>query len=148
MPIRLHTPMPSLEGATDWINGVPDPAEFIGNPVLVYFWALSCHVCHKNMSKLKSWRTSYGTKGLIFVSIHCPRMKSDVNFSKVKTAVAAYEIKEPCGIDNLHKIKRSFKNEIWPAYFLFDREGKLKRRVAGNAGLEMLESVMEKLFDK
>ena len=75
-------------------------------------------------------------------------MKSDDNLDRIKTAVETFEIKEPCGIDRMHKVKRAFKNEVWPAYFLFNREGKLKRRAGGKAGLIMIEAIFEKMFDK
>ena len=54
---------------------------------------------------------------------------------------------EPCGVDNLHKVKKAFDNDLWPAYFIFDEEGNLKRRAAGNAGISMLEPILEKMFE-
>lgn len=147
MPMRLHTQMPSLEGATDWINSKPNSSALVNSLVLVYFWALSCHVCHENFPKLQNWCNTYGPKGLKVLLIHCPRMKTDVNFKKVKATLASFNIKEPCGIDNLHKIKQAFNNEVWPAFYLFDRDGKLKRRTAGRAGYSMLKPLLEQLFE-
>jgi thiol-disulfide isomerase/thioredoxin len=146
MSLRLKTAMPSLEGVTRWINGKPDETSLEGSPVLVYFWAVSCHICHQNMPKLEVWREHYQSKGLEMISIHCPRMKTDTDLSKVEKSIAEYGITEPCGIDNLHKIKKAFENELWPAYFLFDQDGKLKCRAAGNAGLPIIESALAKLF--
>ena len=74
-------------------------------------------------------------------------MKSDTDIEKVKAAVEDYGIVEPCGVDNLHKVKKAFDNDLWPAYFLFDPEGNLKRRAAGKAGLSMLEPVIETMLD-
>jgi thiol-disulfide isomerase/thioredoxin len=138
--------MPSLEGATQWINSTPNIESTPSKPTLIYFWAVSCHVCHQNMPKLASWRNEYGPQGLQMIAIHCPRMKTDVDVEKVKAAVENYGITEPCGIDNRHQIKKAFENEFWPAYFLFDREGKLVRRAAGNTGLAMLEPLIQKML--
>jgi len=146
MPLRLKTPMPSLDGVTEWLQGEPNLEEAKGKPILVYFWAMSCHICHENMPKLQSWRETYLPKGLQMISIHCPRMKGDTDIEKVKTAVEECGIVEHCGIDNLHKVKKAFDNDLWPAYFIFDSEGNLKRRAAGQAGLAMLEPVLEALF--
>lgn len=147
MPMRLKTPMPSLEGATQWINGEPVLASSENKPVLVYFWAVSCHICHENMPKLQVWREKFGPKGLQMIAIHCPRMKSDTDIDKVKDAMKEHGIVEPCGIDNRHIIKKAFDNELWPAYFVFDQEGKLRCRTAGKAGLSMLEPTIEKLLE-
>ena len=147
MPMRLKTPLPSLEGTTEWLIGDPDMDAVQGQPLLVYFWAVSCHICHDNMPKLQTWRETYVPKGLKMIAIHCPRMKTDTDIDKVKSAIEEYGIVEPCGVDNMHKVKKAFDNELWPSYFIFDAEGQLKRRAAGNAGLSMLEPILEKMFD-
>jgi thiol-disulfide isomerase/thioredoxin len=146
MPMRLKTPMPSLEGVTEWFNGEPDLDSLKGEPVLIYFWAASCHICHENMPKIQAWREAYMPKGLKMISIHCPRMKTDTDIEKVKATLEECGIVESCGIDNLHKLKKAFDNDLWPAYFLFDREGNLKRRAAGNAGLAMLQPILDEMF--
>lgn len=138
--------MPTLEGATQWINGEPQLETSSKNPSLIYFWAISCHVCHQNMPKLATWREIYAPRGLQMIAIHCPRMKTDADIERVRAAVKKYGISEPCGIDNRHQIKKAFENEFWPAYFLFDREGKLVRRAAGNTGLAMLEPLIQQLL--
>ena len=147
MPMRLRTPLPSLDGVTEWLNSEPDMEDVKGSPLLIYFWAVSCHICHENMPKLKDWRKKFVPKGLKMIAIHCPRMKSDTDVEKVKEALAEYGIVEPCGVDNLHKVKKAFDNDLWPAYFIFDEEGNLKRRAAGNAGIAMLEPILEKMFE-
>lgn len=146
MPMRLHTPMPSLEGITDWINGEPDMDALKGEPILIYFWATSCHICHENMPKLQNWREKFVPKGLKMIAIHCPRMKSDTDIEKIEESMKECGIVEPCGIDNLHKVKKAFDNDLWPAYFIFDREGHLLRRAAGAAGLSMLEPILESML--
>lgn len=147
MPLSLHTPLPSLDGATKWINGKPDQEAIKGQPLLVHFWAISCHICHTNMPRLKDWRIKFAPLGLKMISIHCPRMKTDTDLEKIRTACESYGILEPCGIDNLHKIKKVFENQVWPAYFLFDKQGKLIRRAAGRTGLAMLEPILDKLCE-
>ena len=147
MPMRLKTPMPPLDGVTEWLNAEPDLEALKGKPLLIYFWAVSCHICHENMPKLQTWREEFVPKGLNMIAIHCPRMQSDTDLEKVKEALKEYGIVEPCGIDNKHAVKKAFDNDLWPAYFIFDSEGLLKRRAAGNAGLSMLEPILEKMFE-
>jgi hypothetical protein len=51
-------------------------------------------------------------------------------------------------VDNEHKLKDAFHNEhgYVPAYYLFDAEGKLKSFAAGERGLDMLKSAIERLL--
>ena len=146
MSLRLRSPLPSLEGITEWINGKPDPDTLTGSPLMVYFWAMSCHVCHQNMPGLQSWREHCVPKGLQMVSIHCPRMKSDTDIERVKLAVKHYGIVEPCGVDNMHKVKKAFENEFWPSYYLFTPEGELKIRTVGKNALDMMLPHMKKMM--
>ena len=146
MPMRLKSPIPPLDGVTEWIPGTPDLEALQGHPVLVYFWATSCHICHENMPKLQAWRETYVPKGLKMISIHCPRMKTDTDIEKVKASIKTCGIIEACGIDNMHRVRKSFENDFWPAYYLFDKAGNLKRRAAGNAGLAILQPIVEELF--
>jgi thiol-disulfide isomerase/thioredoxin len=146
MPMRVGTPMPELTGATEWLNGEPDAAELHGNPVLVYFWAVSCHICHENMPTIRQWQKEYGPQGLKIVAIHMPRQQEDTDIERVRKDAADSQISEPCAIDNLHAIAETFQNQFVPAYFLFDREGCLRSRAAGYTGLSMLEGALKRQF--
>ena len=148
MPLHLHTHIPSLDGITEWLNAEPEILEHGDSPLLIYFWATSCHVCHATMPKLQAWREKFVPRGLKMVAIHCPRMQSDTNIEKVKEAITEFGIVEPCGVDNKHKAKKSFENEIWPAFFLFDEDRNLVRRAAGLSGLSMLEPIAEEMLEK
>jgi len=97
------------------------------------------------MPKLEHLREKYVPLGLQMIAIHCPRMQTDTNIEKVKTSVKDFGMVEPCGIDNMHRVKKAFENDLWPAYFFFDKDSKLVRRSAGGAGLVMLEPALEKM---
>jgi len=144
----MGTPLPDLTGATEWVNGAPPAPETLrGAPVLVHFWAVSCHICHDNMPTLGRWRDEYAPRGLRVIAIHMPRQESDMDVARVRDDAAAMKITEPCGIDNRHAVTDAFDNRFVPAYFLFDREGVLKSRTAGDAGLGLLETALKRQFD-
>jgi thiol-disulfide isomerase/thioredoxin len=146
MPLHLNSPMPDFSGATEWIGEKPGIKDLMSAPVLIYFWSVSCHICHDNMPRLAQWREQYVPKGLKLVSIHAPRQEDDLDVAGVVAKKAEYHISEAVGVDNRHTVMQSFENELLPAYFLYDREGKLVRRAAGNAGLGMIEPVLQKLL--
>lgn len=139
--------MPSLDGATEWINGEPARESLRGSPVLVHFWAVSCHICHDNMPTVRKWREEYGPRGLKLVAVHMPRQEDDMDVAKVREDVQAMTITEPCGVDNTHAVADAFENKLMPAYYLFDREGTLRSRAAGDAGLAMVESALARQFE-
>ncbi|MGC8784216.1 MAG: TlpA family protein disulfide reductase [Armatimonadota bacterium] len=147
MPLRIGTPMPDLRGVTEWLNGEPDWESLKGHPVLVHFWSVSCHLCHENMPKVNQWRDTYAPAGLRVIAIHLPRDEWETDVETVKQKAAELGITQPCGIDNLHKVAEAYENQWVPAYYLFDREGQLRGRTAGYAGLSMLENALKRLFE-
>jgi thiol-disulfide isomerase/thioredoxin len=138
--------MPSFDGATEWVNGQGVQANLLGKPSIVYFWAMSCHICEENMPTLEDWREKYGDR-VNFIAFHRPRQESDTNVEDVKKAIATHKIVEPVGIDNTHEVGDRFETgQYWPYYFLFDAEGKMKSRAAGDVGLAQIEKALERLL--
>ena len=145
MSLRLKSPMPDLDGATDWINfDQPDVKELIGNPTLIYFWSVSCDVCHENIPRLEEWRQKYAPQGLQMVSIHAPRQREDLFEDEVLKVKEEYKITEPLAVDNRHVLLKAFQNQFFPAFFLYDSEGKLMRRTSGNTGITLLTPIVER----
>ncbi len=150
MSLRIGDALPSFEGATEWIGGDRNDAEALvsGQPTLVYFWATSCGICKDNMPKIKELKAKYADKGLRTVAIHMPRYEADTDIENVKATIDEHSIDDLCAVDNLHKLKDAFQNEQgWvPVYYLFDSEGKLKSRAAGEFGVGVLTGALEKMF--
>ncbi len=148
--MKIGDPMPSMEGATTWFNGSwEDELEHIkGKPVLVHFWAVSCGICKDKMPQLNDLKAKYGALGLKTIAVHMPRYEADTDLDTVNEAIEANKITEPTAVDSLHKLKDAFLNEQgWvPVYYLFDAEGKLKTRAAGEYGITVLNTALEKMF--
>jgi thiol-disulfide isomerase/thioredoxin len=139
-----------MEGASDWFNGsLEDTLEHAkGKPVLVHFWAVSCGICKDKMPQLRDLKAKYGALGLNTIAVHMPRYEADTDLDKVSEAITANGIDEPTAVDSLHKLKDAFQNEQgWvPVYYLFDAEGKLKTRAAGEFGISVLTTALDKMF--
>jgi thiol-disulfide isomerase/thioredoxin len=150
MPMRIGTEMPSLADATEWFNATQAHAEgeSKGHPTLVHFWAVSCGICKDNMPRVAEWRDARRAEGLRVIAVHMPRYEADTNVEDVREAISKYNITEPCAIDNQHRLREAFKNDqgYVPAYYLFDAEGKLKCFAAGERGLDMLASALERVM--
>jgi thiol-disulfide isomerase/thioredoxin len=150
MPMRIGTPLPSFEGATEWFGGTQAhaEAETRDHPTLVHFWASSCGICKDNLPRVAEWRDEKREQGLRVIAIHMPRYESDTDVEVVRDLISKFNISEPCAIDNEHKLRDAFQNDqgFVPAYYLFDAEGKLKSFAAGERGLDMLKSAIDRVL--
>src|SRR6478672_1621677 len=150
MPMRIGAPLPGLDGATTWFNGsLADSLEHAkGHPLLVHFWAVSCGICKDKMPALNELKSKYGALGLKTIAVHMPRYEADTDLDTVNEAITANHITEPTAVDSLHKLKDAFQNEQgWvPVYYLFDAEGNLKTRAAGEFGITVLQTALDKMF--
>lgn len=150
MPMKIGDPLPPMDGATDWFNGSLEEAMAMseGNPVLVHFWSVSCGICKEKMPQIQQLKKKFGSRGLQTIAVHMPRSEADTDRDTVDQAISRIGLSEPCAVDGLHKLKEAFQNEQgWvPVYYLFDSEGKLKTRSAGEFGVGILQSALEKMF--
>jgi thiol-disulfide isomerase/thioredoxin len=150
MPMRIGTPLPSLEGATEWLSGSAEAAlkDAEGRPVLIHFWSVSCGMCKDNLPSVAEWREKYREAGLRTIAIHMPRYPEDTNVEAVRETVEKYGITEPRAVDNDHKLRDAFQNEhgYVPAYYLFDEQHKLKSFAAGEYGTKVMGPALERLF--
>lgn len=148
--MKIGDSIPKFEGATEWLNQLQETADdyVSASPTLVYFWATSCGICKENMPKLNELKAKYKEKGLCSVAIHMPRYEADTNIETVKATIAKHYIDDVCAIDNKHKLKEAFLNEQgWvPVYYLFDAEGRLKSRSAGEFGIGVMTTALDKMF--
>ena len=150
MPMRIGTPMPSLEGATEWPQGSAEEVsrDTEGHPVLIHFWSLSCGMCKDNLPRVAEWREKFRDAGLRLIAIHMPRYPQDTNIDAVRETASSYGITEPWAVDNQHKLRDSFQNEhgYVPAYYLFDQQHKLKSFAAGEYGTKVMEPALERML--
>lgn len=150
MPTRIGTPMPDLEGATEWLTGSALEARELaqGHITLVHFWAVSCHICKENLPKVGQWRDTYKDKGVRVIAVHMPRYPADQDLASVREIVEKYAITEYCAIDNLHKLRDAFLNDqgFVPAYYLYDQTGKLKSYAAGEKGIDIVSGALQRLL--
>ena len=150
MAMKIGTQMPSLDGATEWFGSTQAAAEaeLQGRPTLVHFWSASCGICKDNLPRIAEWRDEKRDQGLRVIGIHMPRYESDTDVEKVRELIATHGVTEPVAVDNEHKLKDAFHNHqgFVPAYYLFDHEGKLRSFAAGERGLDMLKSALERVL--
>ncbi|WP_027416923.1 redoxin domain-containing protein [Aneurinibacillus terranovensis] len=144
--MKLRDEMPEFSGVTEWVNGEVTKEELKGQPALVHYWSISCHTCKETLPQLNQWRDYYKDQGLRVVSIHMPRSEKDTQIEPVKEAIKHYELTHPVAIDNSHALVDAYENQYVPAYYLFDKDLKLRHYQAGEKGLKMLEKRLDRIL--
>lgn len=146
--MKLREPMPSLEGATEWLNGEVTRDELIGEkPTLIHFWSISCGLCKEAMPQVNEFREQYKDK-LNVVAVHMPRSEDDLDLEKIKSVAAEHDISQPIYVDSEHKLTNAFENQYVPAYYVFDKEGNLRHFQAGGSGMKMLTKRVNRVLEE
>ena len=145
--LPVEGPLPSLEGATDWLNSKPLTAEDLkGKVVLVDFWTYSCINCLRAIPYIRAWAEKYRDHGLVVIGVHAPEFAFERNVDNVKKAIATLQIGYPVAIDNDYKIWRAFENEYWPAHYFIDAKGQIRHHHFGEGDYDESERVIQKLL--
>jgi len=146
--MRLRDKMPELDGATKWFNCTAiKRSELIGDkPALFHFWSVSCELCKKSMPKVNVLRDEYKNK-LNVIAVHVPRSDMDLNLDKISKVAREYDISHPICVDNKQNLVEAFKNKYVPAYYVFDKKGRLRHRHSGGSGMIMLRKRVTRLLD-
>ncbi|MDQ0162192.1 TlpA family protein disulfide reductase [Aeribacillus alveayuensis] len=146
--MKLREPMPELTGATAWINGEVTKEELVGEkPTLIHFWSISCHLCKEAMPKVNEFRDQYKDK-LNVVAVHMPRSENDLDLDEIKKVAEEHGITQPIFVDSEHKLTDAFENQYVPAYYVFDKDGKLRHFQAGASGMKMLEKRVNRVLNE
>jgi cytochrome c biogenesis protein CcdA/thiol-disulfide isomerase/thioredoxin len=145
--LPVEGPLPSLEGATDWLNSKPLTAEDLkGKVVVVDFWTYSCINCLRAIPYIRAWAEKYRDHGLVAIGVHAPEFAFERNVDNVKKAIATLQIGYPVAIDNDYKIWRAFENEYWPAHYFIDAKGQIRHHHFGEGEYDESERVIQKLL--
>ena len=142
---RVH--MPSLDGATDWLNSEPlGPAELRGSVVLVNFWTLTCINWLRQEPYVRAWSQAYRDGGLVVIGVHTPEFSFEHDLDGVRQATKERAIDYPVAADNEYAIWRAFANNYWPALYFVDADGIIRDQHFGEGRYEQSERVIQRLL--
>jgi cytochrome c biogenesis protein CcdA/thiol-disulfide isomerase/thioredoxin len=140
-------PMPSLAGATGWLNSPPLTRESLrGKVVLVDFWTYSCINCLRTLPYVKRWYETYKDHGLVVIGVHAPEFAFERDPNNVRRAVGELGIGYPVAIDDDYAIWRGFSNQYWPAHYFIDAEGRIRGHHFGEGDYEGSERIIRELL--
>ena len=139
--------MPSLGGATGWLNSEPlGPAELRGNIVLVDFWTLTCINWLRTEPYIRAWSQGYRDDGLIVIGVHTPEFSFEHELDRVRQATKDMAIDYPVAADNDYAIWSAFDNNYWPALYFVDADGLIRDHHFGEGRYKESERVIQRLL--
>jgi thiol-disulfide isomerase/thioredoxin len=111
MSVSARVHMPSLGGATGWLNSEPlGPAELRGRVVLVNFWTLTCIDWLRQEPYVRAWSQAYRDDGLVVIGVHTPEFSFEHDIDGVRQATVERAIDYPVAVDNDYELWSAFAN--------------------------------------
>jgi thiol-disulfide isomerase/thioredoxin len=139
--------MPSLEGATGWLNSPPLTTEGLrGRVVAVDFWTYTCINWLRTAPYVRAWAEAYREAGLVVIGVHTPEFGFERDDDNVRRAVEDQRIDHPVAVDSRYGIWTAFANMYWPALYLVDAEGSIRYHHFGEGAYEESEQVIRQLL--
>ena len=139
--------MPSLEGATGWLDSEPlGRSDLEGHVVVVNFWTLTCINWLRTEPHVRAWSHAYRDDGLIVIGVHTPEFTFEQEPDRVRLATAQRGIDYPVALDNRYEIWNAFDNHYWPALYFVDRAGVVRDHHFGEGRYEESERVIQGLL--
>jgi thiol-disulfide isomerase/thioredoxin len=139
--------MPSLGGATGWLNSEPlGPAELRDRVVLVNFWTLTCINWLRQEPYVRAWSQAYRDDGLIVIGVHTPEFSFEQEIDRVRQATEDRAIDYPVALDSDYAIWSAFDNHYWPALYFVDTGGGIRDQHFGEGRYEQSERVIQELL--
>ncbi len=139
--------MPSLGGATGWLNSEPlGPAELRGHVVLVNFWTLTCINWLRTEPYVRAWSQAYRGDGLVVIGVHTPEFSFEHEIDRVRQATHDRLIDYPVAVDNDYAIWSAFDNHYWPALYFVDADGIIQDQYFGEGHYRESERLVQRLL--
>jgi thiol-disulfide isomerase/thioredoxin len=139
--------LPSLDGATGWLNSPPLTAAGLrGTVVLAGFWTYTCINWLRQLPYLRAWAGKYSGHGLVVVGMHTPEFSFEHDAGNVRQAVRDMGITYPVATDNDYAVWRAFGNHYWPALYFADARGRVRHHHFGEGEYGQSEMVIQQLL--
>jgi cytochrome c biogenesis protein CcdA/thiol-disulfide isomerase/thioredoxin len=145
--LAVEGQLPSLAGATSWLNSPPLTREaLLGKVVVVDFWTYSCINCLRSLPYVKAWQERYKNYGLVVIGVHAPEFAFEKDPDNVRRAVAELGITYPVALDNNYAIWQGFDNRFWPAHYFIDGLGRIRAHHFGEGDYQGSEQIIRQLL--
>ncbi len=145
---NTNVPAPGFDGATKWLNTDKPLSlkDLKGKVVLVDFWTYTCINCIRTLPHVTAWYDKYKDQGFVVIGVHTPEFAFEHDTNNVQNAIKQFGIHYPVPQDNNYAIWNNFNNEYWPAEYLIDAKGNVRRTHFGEGEYDQTEQAIQALL--
>jgi cytochrome c biogenesis protein CcdA/thiol-disulfide isomerase/thioredoxin len=147
--VKSEIKAPEIKGISQWFNSDAQTiAGLKGKVVLVDFWTYSCINCQRTLPYITKLYDTYKDKGLVVLGLHAPEFQFEKVPANVQKAIKENNINYPVGLDNDFATWKNYNNQFWPASYLIDKEGNVRRTHFGEGEYAETEKAVRFLLDE
>lgn len=146
-PLPVEGVLPSLTGATAWLNSPPlTPDGLRGKVVLAELLTYTCINWLRTMPYVRAWSEKYRDHGLAVLGVHTPELEFEQDIENVRRAIADLRVEFPVAVDSEYGVWRAFKNNYWPALYFVDGAARIRHHRFGEGEYDRSEMVLQQLL--
>ncbi len=146
--LNTNYPAPEFTGITKWLN-TDHPLtlqELRGKVVLIDFWTYTCINCIRTLPHVTAWYDKYKDQGFVVIGVHTPEFEFEKDSNNVLNAIKQYNIHYPVPQDNNYGTWNAYNNQYWPAEYLIDAKGNVRRTHFGEGEYDQSEMAIQALL--
>ncbi|MEI6649654.1 MAG: cytochrome c biogenesis protein DipZ [Actinomycetes bacterium] len=145
---NTNSPAPEFTGLTQWLNPATplSLASLRGKVVLVDFWTYTCINCIRTLPHVTQWYDKYKNSGFVVVGVHTPEFAFEKDQGNVLSAIKRFKIHYPVAQDNSYNTWSAYNNQYWPAEYLIDANGVIRREEFGEGNYDKTELAIRTLL--
>lgn len=139
---------PDFIGIDKWLNtgNAIKISDLRGKVVLVDFWTYTCINCIRTLPHVTSWYDKYKNQGFVVIGVHTPEFAFEHDTGNVGNAIKMYNIHYPVAQDNNYATWNNYNNQYWPAEYLIDATGNVRRTHFGEGEYDQTEMAIQALL--
>lgn len=146
--LNTNYPAPDFVGITHWLN-TDKPLtikDLKGKVVLVDFWTYTCINCIRTLPHVTAWYEKYKSQRFVVIGVHTPEFQFEHDTTNVSNALKQFNIHYPVGQDNNYATWNNYNNQYWPAEYLIDANGNVRRTHFGEGEYDQTEMAIQTLL--
>jgi len=115
-----------------WINSKPLTVNDLrGKVVLIDIWTYECWNCYRSFPWLNDLEKKFAEQEFQVIGIHTPEFDHEKERDNVVEKIKKFMLHHPVMMDNDFAYWRSLNNQYWPAYYIVDKQGKIRGSFVG-----------------